>query len=253
MNIKIDISATIVLYKEDPIILKKTIDNFLAIPLTKKLFLVDNSPTNSLASIIKHADVEYIFIGKNRGFGVGHNNVIAKIKNLSNYHLVLNPDVSFTPLVLPNLINQLKKDHSLAMIAPKAVFPNNTHQYSCRRYPSPLELLMRRFGWFSSIIDKGEYRDKDLTKPFYSEYIAGCFHLYNTSDFIQLRGFDERYFLYMEDVDICRKIDLLGKKKLYYPKEKIFHILKKGSSKNIKLLYYHIVSAIKYFNKWRTF
>ena len=69
-------------------------------------------------------------------------------------------------------------------------------------------------------------------------------------DFIALNGFDERYFLYMEDVDICKKIDLLGKKKLYYPQEQIIHILKQGSLKNANLFFSHLSSAIKYFLKW---
>jgi GT2 family glycosyltransferase len=54
----------------------------------------------------------------------------------------------------------------------------------------------------------------------------------------------------MEDVDICRKIDNLGKKKIYYPKEEITHVLKKGSSKSMKLFFRHTLSAIKYFLKW---
>ena len=54
----------------------------------------------------------------------------------------------------------------------------------------------------------------------------------------------------MEDVDICRKIDALGKKKLYYPREEITHVLKQGSSKSINLFFRHISSAIKYFLKW---
>lgn len=247
---KIDISATIVLCKEDKEVLKKTIESFLAVPLSKKLFLIDNSPTNELKMFDNHPNIEYQFVGKNIGFGAGHNKVIEKIKNLSNYHLILNPDVTFTPETIPNLIEQLEKDNSLAMIAPKVLFPNGEHQYSCRKYPSPKELLGRKFSLFGKTVAEGEYRDRDLSKPFYAEYVTGCFHLYKTEDLITLGGFDERYFLYMEDVDICRKVDEMGKKKLYYPQETIYHILKKGSSKNLFLFFRHLSSAVKYFEKW---
>ena len=71
--------------------------------------------------------------------------------------------------------------------------------------------------------------DINLKSSFFADCITGCFHLYKTDDFIELNGFDERYFLYMEDVDICRKIEKLDKKKLYYPKEEITHVLKQGS------------------------
>ena len=96
-----------------------------------------------------------------------------------------------------------------------------------------------------------EYRNKDLSKPFFVEYLTGCFQLYKTAAFTALNGFDERYFLYMEDVDICKKIDTTGKKKLYYPNVSITHVLKQGSSKNFKLFCYHLSSAVKYFLKWR--
>ena len=73
---------------------------------------------------------------------------------------------------------------------------------------------------------------------------------FKTNDFIELGGFNERYFLYMEDADICREIDKLGKKKLFFPSVEITHLYQKGSSNNIKLFSYHISSAIKYFLKW---
>jgi len=244
------ISASIVLYNEDSNELSKTIASFLKTPLSKKLFLIDNSPTNTLKNKFKHLDIEYIHNTKNVGFGAGHNMVLDSIKKTAPYHLVLNPDVIFNPDVIPNLIQVLEKEEDLAMIAPKIVFPDGKHQYSSRRYPSFSELIQRWFGFENNKIKKGEYRDKDLTKPFYPEFIQGSFMLFKTTDFVKLRGFDERYFLYMEDVDICKKIDTLGKKKMYYPKEQIIHALKKGSSKNIKLFFIHLSSMLKYFRKW---
>lgn len=254
MENTVNISATIVLYKEDVKRLQKTIDSFLQTPLSKKLFLIDNSPTDFLKNLANHPNITYVFNNKNIGFGKAHNLVIDSIKNKSKYHLILNPDVFFTPNVIPNLIKELERKEELAMIAPKVLFPNGKHQYSCRRYPKPFELFFRRFNFIkpisSKIIDNGIYKDKDISKPFEAEYITGCFQLYKTKDFIALNGFDKRYFLYMEDVDICKKIDLLGKKKMYYPYEKIYHYLKKESSKNIILFFRHFSSAIKYFIKW---
>ena len=140
------------------------------------------------------------------------------------------------------------------MIAPKVLFPDRTFQNSCRRYPTIIELLARRNFFlqliFKKLIKRGKYVDKNLSDPFFADYLTGCFQLFKTKDFVSLKGFDERYFLYMEDVDICRKIDALGKKKLYFPQEEIVHVLKQGSSKNLKLFFRHTSSAIKYFLKW---
>ena len=254
MNKKLDISASIVLYKEDLEELTKTIECFLNTPITKKLFLIDNTENKEFENIFHQKDIEYIAIGKNIGFGAGHNTILSKISNLSYHHLVLNPDVSFKPSVIPNLIAKLERHEIVSMIAPKVLFPNGDHQYSCRRYPRVSELLIRRFTFlkplFNSKINKGIYKDKDLQASFFADYIAGCFHLYNTIDLIKLNGFDERYFLYMEDVDICKKIERLDKQKLYYPKEEITHVLKQGSSKNLNLFFRHAISVFKYFLKW---
>jgi len=67
-----------------------------------------------------------------------------------------------------------------------------------------------------------------------------------------LGGFDERYFMYMEDVDLVRRCASLGKVK-YLPKMTVVHEFSKGSYHNPKLLRYHVCSAIMYFNKWGWF
>tara|TARA_R110001592_G_scaffold214779_1_gene467800 strand:- start:109 stop:876 length:768 start_codon:yes stop_codon:yes gene_type:complete len=255
MSSKIKISASIVLYKEDLKELNKTIACFLKTKLSKKLYLIDNTPSKQFKNIFEQQEIEYIGIGRNIGFGAAHNIVLDKIKNLSDFHLILNPDVTFLDETIPNLILQLEENEKISMIAPRVLFPNGNHQFSCRRYPTILELLARRIPFsksiFTKIVDNGIYKDKNLEKPFFAEYLTGCFQLYKTVDFVTLKGFDERYFLYMEDVDICKKIDTKGKLKLYYPKEEIKHVLKKGSEKSIKLFFRHAFSVIKYFRKWK--
>ena len=254
MKNKLDFTTSIVLFKEDLSELSKTIDCFLKTPLTKKLFLIDNTPDKEFERVFNQLEVEYIAVGENIGFGTGHNLIIKKIQNQSNYHLILNPDVSFNPSVIPNLIAKLDRHDIVSMIAPKVLFPNGEYQYSCRRYPKILELIARRVTFLAplvaNLIRNGIYNDMNLETSFFADYITGCFHLYKTDDFVALNGFDERYFLYMEDVDICREIEKLDKKKLYYPKEEITHVLKQGSSKQTNLFFIHTSSAIKYFMKW---
>jgi GT2 family glycosyltransferase len=254
MNKKLDITVSVVLYNENLKELTNTVNCFLALPLKKKLFLIDNTPRKLFKDVYKQEEIIYISTGQNIGFGAGHNKIIKDIEGQSKYHLILNPDVTFKPTVITSLVSVLEKDTSISMVAPKVLFPNGEHQYSCRRYPSVSELLARRFLFlkplFKKAVFKGQYQDKNLEAPFQAQYITGCFHLYKTADFVNLQGFDERYFLYMEDVDICKKIDASGKKKLYYPNEEITHVLKQGSSKSFELFLRHTSSAIKYFSKW---
>ena len=247
------LTGSIVLYKNNSSILKDAVDSFLATPLPKKLYLIDNSPSGSLKKEFIHPEIEYFLMDKNIGFGAAHNKIKDKIKGKSVYHLVINPDVSFDPQVIPNLIKKMDKD--ISIISPKVLYPDGEHQYTCRKFPNFFELIIRRSGFikqfFSSIITKGEYKDLDLSKSFYPDFIMGCFMLFKTKDFIKINGFDERYFMYMEDVDICKKITYINKKVLYYPKEEIIHIHEKGSSKKISLFIHHILSIFQYFYKWK--
>lgn len=254
MTQTIALTATIVLYKEKLSELNKAVNSFLEIPITKKLFLVDNTPNQQFKNVFNHTDITYVPNQTNLGFGAAHNLILTEIENYSKYHLVLNPDVFFEENVIVQLIKVLENDATLAMVAPKVLFPNGNHQYSCRRYPVISELILRRLPviqtFFKEIVNKGEYKDKNLQTAFYAEYLTGCFQLYNTTDFVALNGFDERYFLYMEDVDICKKIDLLGKKKRYCPEVSIVHVLKRGSSKKLNLFIRHTISMFRYYLKW---
>jgi len=248
MSFKYEITATIVLHHENLVILQKTVDSFLKIPLNKKLFLVDNSSTRSLQNFFIHKEIEYIFPGKNIGFGKGHNFVLEKLN--SKYHLLLNPDIEFTANIIPILISQLEKNKDVAFATPKVVYSNQEKQYVCRKHPTFFDMINRRVKIFPKAIFKNEYRNQDTTKSLNPDFIHGCFMLFKTTVFKELKGFDERYFLYMEDADICREIDELGKKKLYFPEVEIVHHHQKESSKNLKLFWVHTSSAIKYFLKW---
>ncbi|MGJ8743433.1 glycosyltransferase [Polaribacter sp.] len=242
------ITASIVLYNNHIETLKKTVNSFLKTPLKKTLYLIDNSPENTLENYFKDPQIEYIFIGQNIGFGKAHNVILDKIT--SEFHLILNPDVEFSSNVIPTLITELKNNAIVSFITPKVTYPNKALQFVCRKHPSFFDLINRKLKISKKKIYENEYRNTDLEKPFYPDFIHGCFMLFKTADFKSIKGFDKRYFLYMEDADICRKIDLINKKKLYFPKVEIIHQHQKGSSKSLKLFLYHTSSAIKYFSKW---
>ncbi|WP_337994846.1 glycosyltransferase [Polaribacter ponticola] len=212
------------------------------------MFLIDNSPTNKLENLFKDKEIEYIFVNDNLGFGRGHNLVLERLD--SDFHLILNPDVVFLGDVIPNLINKLRGEENVSFITPKVLYPNGDLQFICRKHPTFLDLINRKLKISKNMTITNEYRDQDLTKSFCPNFIHGCFMLFKTKDFKDIKGFDERYFLYMEDADICRKIEVTNKKILYFPEVEITHQHQKGSSKSIKLFFYHLSSAIKYFLKW---
>ena len=194
--------------------------------------------------------VEYIYSNKNIGFGKGHNSILHKLTSENKYHLILNPDVRFHPEILEKLVLKMESNESFSMIAPRVLNSNNELLHTARRYPSLFELIFRFLGIFKKFTIRGEYKNQNHKKSFSPDFVQGSFMLFKTEDLLRLKGFDERYFMYMEDVDICRKIDLSGKRKLYFPATEIIHTHRKGSSKEFRLFFIHISSIIKYFIKW---
>jgi len=244
------ITASIVVYKENLKVLENAIDSFLGSPLSKKLYIIDNSPSNEFKNKIQNDSVEYIYSNKNVGFGKGHNSILHKLTSENKYHLILNPDVRFHPEILEKLVLKMESNESFSMIAPRVLNSNNELLYTARRYPSLFELIFRFLGIFKKFTIRGEYKNQNYKQSFSPDFVQGSFMLFKTEDLLRLEGFDERYFMYMEDVDICRKIDLSGKRKLYFPATEIIHTHRKGSSKEFRLFFIHISSIIKYFIKW---
>jgi len=244
------ITASIVIYKENLKVLENAIDSFLGSPLSKKLYIIDNSPSNEFKNKIQNDSVEYIYSNKNIGFGKGHNSILHKLTSENKYHLILNPDVRFHPEILEKLVLKMESNESFSMIAPRVLNSNNELLYTARRYPSLFELIFRFLGIFKKFTIRGEYKNQNHKQSFSPDFVQGSFMLFKTEDLLRLKGFDERYFMYMEDVDICRKIDLSGKRKLYFPATEIIHTHRKGSSKEFRLFFIHISSIIKYFIKW---
>ena len=250
MFVNKNITASIVIYKENFKVLEKAIDSFLGSPLSKKLYFIDNSPSNEFKNKIQNDSVEYIYSNKNLGFGKGHNSILHKLTSENKFHLILNPDVSFHPEILEKLVLKMESNESISMIAPRVLNTNNELLYTARRYPSLFELIFRFLGIFKKFTTTGEYKNQNHKQSFSPDFVQGSFMLFKTEDLLQLKGFDNRFFMYMEDVDICKRIDQLGKIKLFYPKVEITHTHRKGSSKELRLFFIHISSIIKYFMKW---
>jgi len=139
-------------------------------------------------------------------------------------------------------------------VAPKILYSNGDFQKSIRKFPKIQDFLLRRIpglkNIFKDAFNKGNYLDRDISKPLFVDAVSGCFQVFRANVFIGIGGFDTRYFMYMEDIDICRKVHEYGFKVLYYPNTTVYHRSAYGSKKKIKLLVAHIQSIVKYFLKW---
>jgi len=253
-----ELTISIVLYQNDEAELENILNLINESNLNKLIYLVDNSLTNALEKFSSYPNVEYIYNNSNIGYGAAHNVAIAKANNQSEYHLILNADVDFDPEMLKSAFEFMEFNPEVVMLSPKILWPNGNLQHFSRKLPTPFDLFSRRFipGFLKPVfkrkMDDYILLNHDYTKSMNVPNLPGCFMFVRTDVLNSICGFDENFFMYVEDIDLTRRLHEKGKT-LYYPKIVIEHGLAQGSYKISKLLIYHIKSAIYYFNKWGWF
>lgn len=250
------ITASIVLYQHCFQEIKKVIDCILAGPVSV-LYIIDNSSNDSLRNLEDRSNrIRYIH-SINRGYGAGHNIAIREVINRGGeYHIIINPDIYFKKGTLEKIVQYMDYYEGIGLVMPKVLYPSGKIQYLCKLLPTPLDLLGRRFFPYKKYVEYRNERyelrftgyDNEMEVP----SLSGCFMFIRVSIFEKVGCFDERFFMYAEDIDLCRRIGEVAKT-VYLPKVCIYHAYAKGSYKNRKLLKYHICSIIKYFNKWGWF
>ena len=261
MNKEICISASLVLYKNKPDMVYKTVLSTINTPLNINLYVVDNSPSPDLEALFKDLEgVDYYYNnGENVGFGKAHNIAISKCE-ASDYHLVLNPDIYFDTNVIPQLIDYLESNQEVGLVQPKIFFPSGETQYLCKRYPTLLALFGRRFlpkqlhFLLKKHLDWYEMRDMGYDKIAEVLYLSGCFMVFRKKYLDEIGRFEENIFLHFEDADITWRM-AKKYKTVFYPDVHIFHHWARGSHNSLKQTIITIQSAIYFFNKhgWKLF
>jgi GT2 family glycosyltransferase len=257
MSYDYDISISIVAYKTNPSELEWAIGSCMNTSLRTEVIVIDNSPSEKIGNFCRSLGATYICTGKNIGFGAAHN--VAIIRNSkTKYHLVLNPDVQFQQGVLEELYAFLELNGSIGLVMPRVLYPDGALQNLCKRLPTPADILAKRLftGRMQRFVQRRlsafELCNMDMNQVLSVPYLSGCFMLLRKTALDEVGGFDERFFMYFEDLDLSRRIHQRYDT-VYYPRATIQHRHDKGSYKSIKLLLYGIHSAIKYFNKWGWF
>jgi len=218
--------------------------------------VVDNGCSDEIREAVQAMGGIYVRPGTNLGFGRGHNLALKQLAGVdAPYHVILNPDIVFDENALGRLARVMDSHPDVGLVMPKVRYPDGSNQYLCKLLPAPIDLVLRRFlpGPWKGLARKRttlyELRFLDCDAPAYVPSLSGCFMFARRSVLEAVGGFDESFFLYMEDVDLCRR--MLGVSRLlYWPGVTVEHVHQKGSYRNRRLLFLHIRSAIKYFNKW---
>lgn len=251
-----NLNVSVVLFRNEKEQIQNLINDLLAADhdFIQKIYLIDNSETSKLSTLAEiNPKIIYIHCPENLGYGAAHNiGINCSITDRVDYHLVVNPDIRIKPDVFVELISYSNKNLDIGLIMPNIVYPDYSRQHLCKLLPTPLSLFSRRF--LPKFISKRFDRKYNLLDIDYSQImnvplLSGCFMFLRVATLAKVGGFDPRFFMYLEDFDLVRRIHAKYKT-IFYPKVEVIHEFAKGSYKNHKLMIYHIKSAIAYFNKY---
>lgn len=249
------LSVSVVVYYADVAELSRCLECFKT-PVVSDIVIWDNSSIPDTRTYLRkhYPNVKYI-ASENIGYGPGHNRAYAAVDGNAPYHLVVNSDIEFDPAILTELVAVMDKNPSINLIHPMLVGLKGYRQYSVRKLPTPADLLMRRFipdTWFRRQRKDYLLCDLDTSRAWHLPYVQGSFMLLRCSKFEEAGLFDERFFMYPEDIDLSRRLFPHGGI-VYYPFVKAMHVHRHQSYSSGRLLRVHIRNMIKYFNKWGWF
>ena len=239
----------------------------LRVKCLRKIYLLDNTaPENRKAEIASQKEtltsqfgtdkLRYMAMPENLGYGRAHNIALRESAYYrTEFHLVMNSDIRVKAEDIDAMHDWMLANPQVGQLMPKVVNPDGSQQFLAKRLPTPVDVFGRRFlpAWMTAKRNRRyELRDLDLTRPVNAPYLSGCFMLLRTKAAVEAGLFDERYFMYPEDIDLTRTIHR-NWLTLYYPEWTIVHDHARGSYKDKRLLRIHIRNMCLYFNKWGWF
>jgi len=205
----------------EKIIVTLNIPETITLPKSSKILVIKNS--------------------KPIGFGHNHNNAFKLSK--SRFFCVLNPDISFLKNPFPALISELRI-HKASLVAPLIINPIGLPEDNVRHFPT-VSLLLRKL-FFST---KGNIVLKSPNKSCSPDWVAGMFMLFTKEGYHKVKGFDEGFFLYCEDIDLCARLWSENLKIIATNRATVIHDARRASRTNIVYFAWHLLSMIRYFIK----
>ena len=225
--------------------------------LDYEIIIIDNNSGDDTLAKVSNISKRVKIIANSRNVGFGRaNNQGFKVAN-GEFILVLNPDIILTEQTRVNdLCEKLLTDREIGIIAPRLIYPDGSVQESVRGFPNLLVQVIRvlkadRF--FNDFRAFKNYMllDKKLSTEIYVDWVIGAFMLIRRDLLFEIGLFDTRFFMYMEDADLCLSLKRKGYKICYSPMFSAVHSYKRESSKSFfsPLRYAHIKSSLKFYLK----
>ena len=234
-----DITLSVVSHRQNALVNRLLEDLQRACADRIALVLTQNVPDPvPLATAGLSCPVEVISNERVKGFGANHNAAFARCR--TPYYCVANPDIRLGADPFPPLLACLA-DNGNGAAGPLVRNPAGAAEDSARRFPTPGNLLRKALGGRAAPDYPSDRGPQEV------DWIGGMFMLLRSETLRAVGGFDESYFLYYEDVDLCRRMRAAGKAIMYQPAAEVIHDARRGSRRQPRLALHHLKSALRYF------
>lgn len=204
------------------VILTLNVTESLVLPVDKRITVLENSQP--------------------LGFGANHNAAFRQCE--TPFFCVLNPDIELIGNPLRLLSEELNSSDA-GLCAPLVLNSGGAEEDSVREFITPWRMVLRKLG-----VASGNAKLSVGESSFCPDWVAGMFMLFKTEAFRRVNGFDESYFMYCEDVDICTRLWQAGLPVLLCPKEQVIHHAQRASRRDLRHLRWHLVSMFRYFARY---
>jgi GT2 family glycosyltransferase len=240
-----DLVISIVVYNSDINKIKKIVEVVnLENKLNIKLIIIDNLSRQHYFDDLISLECTVISAGKNFGYAKS-NNIVFNIAPKSKYFLIMNPDIVLENDSLIKLFNFMEQDSTISLCSP--ILRNNEYFYEINRKNFTFFNMFLRFvTQRKDFLSEGQVNDLFKTSNFTSvNRISGSFMFIRSNIFKKIGGFNEIFFMYFEDIDLCDRVNKIGKIVMTNITS-VFHERQRHSYKKPKFFFIHFISFLKY-------
>ena len=245
-----DVSAVVVSYNVRDLLLKCIAS--LRADGIEHIVVVDNASVDGSAEAARAADVEVVALGRNVGFGGGANCGVRRTS--TPYVVICNPDLEVEPGTNKALAEVLDHERDVAVVAPRIETPDGRLYPSARTFPDMGDAVghaFLQFVWRENPFSR-RYKmlDWDHAAACDVDWVAGTYMVVRRSAWDVVGGFDERFFMYLEDVDLCWRLRGGGWRTRYEPSARVVHAIGRSTDQTpYRMIAEHHRSLLRYAGK----
>lgn len=233
-------SLSIVSHRSGPLISLLLNDLRTLLPADSEIIVTINTPEDE-SFLARHADLPIRILRNDveQGFGANHNQAFGVARG--SHFVIVNPDIRLHEAPFDALADALDKP-GVGACAPVVLAPDGKVEDSVRRFPT-LTRLLRRVVLRQR---QPDYDPRGLTAPMMIDWAAGMFVVFSRSTYMALGGFDTRYYMYLEDADICKRIWAHGSRVVLVPQARVVHDAQRASGRSWRHFRWHLRSAFRF-------